>query len=366
MTYKQALYFIGKCLAINNDPKRHKEVLNRINNGAICWGKIVRVSTGHMVLPALYLNLKRANLLQYLPEDLVAYCEEVTNLNSARNKAIIKQAKTLDTLLKQHNIIPVFLKGTAHIIEGLYRDIAERMVGDIDLIVPENQIEKVANLLIKNGYKPIGDFISIRTPGSKHYPRLTHPTELAAVEIHWAVVLNPHKTNLNYTTIFKEKQAVNTVFVPLYSHQAIHNILNTQINDKGYLYGKVSPRQLYDGFLLQQKPRVLESCLQYKYDYYRKTLYLKLMQNIFNVKNLNIADSFFLQILMLRYKLSINYPKMNYLINYNIYIITRLFSYPKTIIQVCYRKDVRVRVIRNLKTPSWYGQHLMSYKTPSL
>ena len=362
MSYKQAVYFIGKCLTLSHYPERVKEVSQQILSGAVDWKIIVRVASGHMVLPAVYLNLKNADLLSLLPQDLVDYCEEITHLNRERNKALIKQAKKISLLLRSQDITAVFLKGTAHLLENLYEDIGERMVGDIDFIVAENQIEKAANLLIQKGYKPKGAFISTKQMDSKHYPRLIHPTELAAVEIHWALVLKPHKTNLNYVTIFKEKQAVNTVFVPSYWHQTIHNILNTQINDKGFLYGKVTLRQLYDGFLLQQKPRVLETCLQYNYDYYRKTVYLKLMQNIFDVKNVNIKTSFFVQTLMLRYKLSINYPKTNYFLNYGIFLVSRLFSYPKTIVQACYRKDVRMRVINNLKTPSWYGQHLRSYK----
>jgi len=255
------------------------------------------------------------------------------------------------------------LKGTAHLLEGLYTDIGTRMVGDIDLIVAENQVEKATQILVKEGYKPMGIFISTKQMGSKHYPRLIHPAELAAVEIHWAVVLKNHKTNLDYFVILKEKQSVNTVIVPSFKHQAIHNILNTQINDKGFLYGKVSPRQMYDGFLLQQKPRVLESCLQYKYDYYRKTLYLKLIQHIFDFKSLRIDNSLFLQILMLRYNLSLNNPKINFVINYGIFLILRIIEYVKRIIQACYRKDVRIRVINNLKNPSWYGEHIRSYKT---
>jgi len=364
MTYKQALKFIGICLSLSRYPDRRIGLQNYIAQENFSWFKIVSVSSGHLVLPTVYLNLKYAKLLHLLPQDLVAYCEEITHSNRERNKTVIKQAKKISLLLRSQDIAVIFLKGTAHLLENLYADIGERMVGDIDFIVAENQIERAAYLLIQNGYKPAGDFISTKAPDSKHYPRLTHLTELAAIEIHWAVVLNSHKTTLDYSTIFKEKQNVNTVFVPSYRHQAIHNILNTQINDKGYLYGKVSPRQLYDGFLLQQKPRVLESCLQYKYNYYRKILYLKLIQHIFDVENLNILGSFFVQTLMLRYKLSINYPKMNYFLNYSIFLLSRLFSYPKTIFQACYRKDVRMRVINNLKNPSWYGKHIMSYKTP--
>jgi hypothetical protein len=363
MTYKQALYFIGKCLTLSRYPERIIEVSQQILSNAIDWETIVRVSSGHMVLPTFYLSLKQADLLHFLPQDLVVYSEEITQLNRERNKALIKQAKKISLLLRSQDITTVFLKGTAHLLEDLYTDIGERMVGDIDFIVAKDQVEKVATILIKEGYKPMSPFVKGEQRYAKHYSRLIHSKAIAAVEIHWALTLQSHKTNLDYQTIFKEKQNLNTVFVPSYRHQAIHNILNTQINDKGFLYGKVSPRQMYDGFLLQQKPRVLESCLQYKYDYYRKTLYLKLIQHIFDFKSLRIDNSLFLQILMLRYNLSLNNPKINFVINYGIFLILRIIEYVKRIIQACYRKDVRIRVINNLKNPSWYGEHIRSYKT---
>jgi len=249
MTYKQALYFIGKCLTLSQDFKKRTEILNDIKSGDLIWSKIVKVSTGHMVLPALYLNLKRADLLSFLPDDLCSYFEEITRLNRNRNVEILNQVKTLNTILLKHNIVPIFLKGTAHLVEGLYNDIGERMVGDIDFLVAKDQIEQAADILIEEGYKPLSEYNKANQKLSKHYPRLIHQEKIAAVEIHWAVVLQSHKTYLDYKTIFKEKQCVNNIFVPSYGHQMIHNFLNYQINDKAFLYGKIMPRQLYDGFL---------------------------------------------------------------------------------------------------------------------
>ena len=99
------------------------------------WEAFVKVSTGHLVLPALYSNLKRADFLKYLPHELVSFMKNITNINSERNKQIIKQAQELNSLLLlSNNIKPIFLKGTGNLLAGIYDDIAERMVGDIDFI----------------------------------------------------------------------------------------------------------------------------------------------------------------------------------------------------------------------------------------
>ena len=68
------------------------------------------------MFPALYCNLKRADFLQYLPQELVSYMEYITNINRGRNKQIITQAKELNSLLLANNITPIFLKGTGNLI----------------------------------------------------------------------------------------------------------------------------------------------------------------------------------------------------------------------------------------------------------
>jgi len=362
MTYKEALYFIGECLTLTQYPERKNDVLEQIQSGVVNWETIVRVSTGHMVLPALFLNLKRANLRSCLPLDLTAYCEEITQQNRDRNTAIIKQAKQLNILLNQHNITPVFLKGTAHLLENLYADIGERMVGDIDFLVAENQVESVAEILSEVDYKPLVKFCEANEKLSKHYPRLVHDKWMAAVEIHRRIIQPRHKNNLGYNAIFKDKLQMGGFFVPSYPHQATHNILNIQINDSGFLYAKIMMRQMYDGYLLSFKPHVVASYKEKDDYFYRKNSYLKLIQLIFKANHLQLKESKRLKILMLWYLKSLNFPKISYGINFVIYFIGRLLNYPKIIFQAVYKKEMRLFIYIRLSDPSWYAKHLKSFK----
>jgi len=364
MTYKQALYFIGSCLSLSHYPERKSQVLKQIQNTKFNWEKIVKISSGHMVLPALYLNLKQADLFSYLPTDLVHYFKEITLLNSDRNTAILKQITAINAILTSQKIEPVFLKGAAHLVENLYQNIGERMIGDIDLLIAPSKIEQAVTLLTEKGYFLIDKLGSIDTKASKHYPRLIHKDAITAVEIHWAVVLPSHKTSLNYQTIFKDKLFINTFYVPSYKHQVLHNILNTQINDNGILYGKIMMRQMYDGFLLSFKPNVVETVKNYKYDFYKKAVYIKLIQKIFKTKNLYFKDTFLMNLMMRRYGLTIEFPKINRLVNSIIYLISRFLSYPKTLVKACFIKEARLSLYRRLRNPKWYGQHLRSYKIP--
>ena len=153
MTYKETFYFVAKCLTISLEHKNREEIEKQLQSNNIDWDAVVKVSTAHYVFPALYCNLKRADFLKYIPEDLVAYMEEITNLNRDRNTAIIQQAKELNALLVTHNCTPIFLKGTGNLLSNLYEDTAERMVGDIDFIFSKEDYPKAIAILYKNGYE---------------------------------------------------------------------------------------------------------------------------------------------------------------------------------------------------------------------
>ena len=119
------------------------------------WDKVVKVSTAHYVFPALYCNLKRVDFLHYLPKELVTYMEQITNLNRDRNTQIIQQAKELNNLLLANNIKPIFLKGTGNLLAGIYEDIGERMVGDIDFIFSKEDYPRAIAVLREFGYSEL-------------------------------------------------------------------------------------------------------------------------------------------------------------------------------------------------------------------
>ena len=180
MTYHETLFFVAQCLTISLEKNNRSLIEQKLQKMDIDWDKVVQTSTSHYVLPAMYCNLKRVDFLKYLPEELVSYMNHITQLNRARNLQIISQAKALNQLLRAHNISPIFLKGTGNLIEDLYEDIAERMLGDIDFIVERNQISESKLILKKNGYKK-----GLETfPDHRHEPRLIKNRQIEDVEIH--------------------------------------------------------------------------------------------------------------------------------------------------------------------------------------
>ncbi len=258
MNYKEALFFVSKCLTITHDKQNLALVKDDIISRNVDWDNVVKLSTKHYVFPALYCNLKRANFLHYLPEELVNYMKHITDLNHERNLQIIEQAEELNELLLANNITPIFLKGTGNLLNSIYEDIAERMVGDIDFIIDKNLADKTLKILLENQYTYLAK-PSKKVGYIKHYPRMVKKGSINAIEVHVEMTLEKFSSIFNYQTIKPVLRKAGRFTLLSHEHQIAHTIINKQLNDNGYLYKNIALRNYYDLFLLSFKADTLKS-----------------------------------------------------------------------------------------------------------
>jgi len=252
LNYKETLFFIAKCLTISLEDKNRQEIEKQLKSTTIDWDNVVKVSTSHYVFPAIYCNFKSADFLKYLPADLVEYMKHITNLNRDRNTQIIQQAHKLNSLLLANNITPVFLKGTGNLLAGLYDDIAERMVGDIDFILSKDDYPKAINVLREFGYSEVETY-KYYIPEEKHYRRLKKENNIAAIEIHNELLIENYLNEFNYSFVEKDNQIINGVTVLSYANKLNLSIIANQINDNGFYFKTMALRNAYDVFLLSKK-----------------------------------------------------------------------------------------------------------------
>ncbi|WGH75405.1 nucleotidyltransferase family protein [Tenacibaculum tangerinum] len=262
MNYKETLLFVGKCLTITHEIHNRVLVEEKIKANLVDWDAVVKLSTAHYVFPALYCNFKRVNFLAYLPTDLVEYMKHITDLNRERNQQIIEQAKEINELLRSNNITPVFLKGTGNLLEGLYEDIAERMVGDIDFIVSQEEYQPTIQILNDNNYVKVIES-EYDFPSFKHHPRLQKKEKIAAVEIHKELLIEKYADEFNYEFVSKDSIHSDSINFLSYQNQLSLSIIAKQINDDGQFYNNISLRNAYDVFLLSKKVNPLEAISNY-------------------------------------------------------------------------------------------------------
>ena len=252
MTSAEITLFIAKSLSISLNGKNLEEIHQVLKSQKIDWDLFVKISTSQLVLPALYCNYKRNHLLKLLPDDLVAYMQEITSLNRDRNLQIIEQINELNSLLRQNGVNPIFIKGAGYLIQGLYDDSAERMVGDIDFLVSKNEYDLAAKILSEHNYKSVSN-LGYHFPQFKHYPRICNDDHIAAVEIHKELIVESYASEFNYETIENNIIHDNGYSLLSYDDQKALCILSNQINDNGFDYKTIGLKNAYDFLLLNSK-----------------------------------------------------------------------------------------------------------------
>ncbi|MEE1964566.1 nucleotidyltransferase family protein [Allomuricauda taeanensis] len=249
MNYKETFLFIGKCLTLLKEETNRAEVREDLLENRVDWDKIVQVSTEHYVFPTLYVNLRELDLLNLLPVGLVEFMTDVYVQNHDRNRAILQQAKDINAALKEHGIAAVFMNGVGLLLDGLYQDVGERMISDIDLLVDASDIESVVEILGERGYL-IKSFNKREL--KRGTTRLIHDVNVAAVGIKTKVIRNSDKFTLD-EFMPAIRMTKDDCRVMSYSQQMFMAIMTAYHNGHGYNCYAIPLRNIYDVHLLSSK-----------------------------------------------------------------------------------------------------------------
>lgn len=321
-----------------------------LSNPLFNWDNIVIEGSKHLVLPAIYCRLKSKQLLYLLPEELLNYLKELATLNEDRNLAIKDQINTLSHLLKTHKIEHVFLKGSALLMGDFYEAISERMLGDIDILIKEDQLDIAFNLLKENGYIPIEQTLGNSFFEHKHLPRLMTDKNICAVELHRKLFVTYRDNDLQNENILSEKQIYNTINLPSLAHLLRHNVLNYQINDNGKLHNSISFRPAYDSVILLRKLNFETNILGHKI--FRQ--YFTILSLFFrDIKPLRLKKNFVAKFYLFKLKHLKFYKFWNKLLNLFYYFPIFLNRLSVFISNKAYRTAVlndRKRIFKHFKT----------------
>ncbi len=228
-----------------------------LTKGDVNWDNIVKVASTHLVLTTVYNRLKQRSLLHVLPHELKTYLSEISAINRNRNLTILEEVKIISDLFIKHKINHVFVKGAALLAGNYYKDYSERMIGDIDVLVQEDQVLEAYNLLKQHKYYPLEVAKERKHIKHRHLNRLIPKIGLAAVELHYSLLRYNYKDYLNLKTILNTKQQVNGIYVPNPLTFLHHNVLSHQINDYGIFINSLNLKSSYDSILiLKNNPKI--------------------------------------------------------------------------------------------------------------
>lgn len=208
---------------------------------------LVRTAVDH----GLIALLGRAILdgrLQAVPEPVCADLIQAARLNSERNQQFQREALQLINLCAGLGLMPALLKSTALLLEPREHYLMDRLVGDLDILLPEADISVLVTALQTLGFvcDARGE---IDSPWLKHYPRLVAMDHMAPIEIHRNLAEVAWRDVLLGVDALAHAQKLGaylsgTRLSP--EDRMIHAFVHDQLDNRGWWYAKVELRGAYD------------------------------------------------------------------------------------------------------------------------
>lgn len=191
------------------------------------WELLFRVANEQAVLPPVGIALTKHP--EFIPPEVADFLLGVVELNRLRNQHILSELQAVARLLNEKGIEPVLLKGVAYLAGKVYPDAAARYLLDIDLLIPEEQLPRAAEILMKNGFQrddtdPFGLF-------RHHHPPLWRGS--ISIELHHRLGLGPCESVLSAAEVFRSASSIDLdgirVRLPSPTHLMTHLVMHSQL-----------------------------------------------------------------------------------------------------------------------------------------
>ena len=229
MKNSDAVKVLSKIISPNYNDNSLKNTISKLTSND--WEEIIKIANKQQVVPSIWINLNKKNLIELINDkQLLNYTKEIYELNSFRNKNILKQVSEICEFFAQENIDTILLKGVSALAQKHYDNIGERVMLDIDILVDKDNIFKAINLLKTQGYKEISE--NKLSYDWHHYNRLYHPDKMTSVELHRHPLSDnrffPYK--LDKTTHLTKCKTIKNAYILKPEYELIHSFLHTQIS----------------------------------------------------------------------------------------------------------------------------------------
>jgi hypothetical protein len=217
----------------------------------------VRLSGDHLVTPQLRWALREQDLFSTLPTDVAEYLEAIYTLNLDKNARCEEQLAQFIQALNSLGVRPLLLKGAAVIVGGLYPTPGERMITDIDVLIPSEHLPKILDRLAVEGYRSsgwrrqTGEYrVSPKHLTHHHYPPIYHPDWPVTIELHLHPVPLHYCRLLGTDEMFREATPLRwhggECLLPAPVHLIVHNFIHAFLHDTKYAMKNVSLRQSFE------------------------------------------------------------------------------------------------------------------------
>jgi hypothetical protein len=149
------------------------------------WETFKGIAKNHMVSSLTYNRIRNYPCEIQVPPDILKRMREDYLSAIYENTRLYRTLSTLLNEFQQRNIAVMVLKG-AYLAEKVYGNIALRIMGDIDLLIPKQDLSRAYQIAIQQGYSPTFTFDLNEEIVHRHsLPPLLFKGK-PQVDMHWA------------------------------------------------------------------------------------------------------------------------------------------------------------------------------------
>jgi len=241
-----SIALLGACLSLVLDPSQRDAVRAQVDAPSFDGLAFMALANAQKVGPALLPALRRHCLAETLSADLASYLALLLEANGARNHRLAAQCRDIGHVLAAAGLEGTLLKGACWLFAG-GAESEDRLIVDIDLLLPRAAVPDAVDALVTAGYRDTSD--RFEEPDHFHHAPLLPPPaaggSLAAVELHrdlgWQRHLLPAEDVLRAA-----RPVAPGLLLPRPEHRLLHNVLHAQHQDAAWAGGVIGLRDLLD------------------------------------------------------------------------------------------------------------------------
>ena len=214
------------------------EISSIINNTIQneCWNSSIEMAYHHAVIPQLYRASKQ--YISVLPKEKQNFIATANREIALENMKLSAELIMIIKVLEENRLDYISIKGPT-LSQQLYQDITIRQICDLDILVNEKDLLKIAKLLQTLGYAPN---LPLSLLGNRGFIArdndftFLHPTKKIMIELHWKLFPDRHKMPLDFTTLYQHATQINIQDKSIKVLSNEHNLLYLSLHASKHVF----------------------------------------------------------------------------------------------------------------------------------
>ena len=196
------------------------------------------------VAPLLYKSLRCKGLLDLLSAEERRLLRARYHYNVLRNEQFRRFAEDLTGALNDAGITPIMLKGGVTLFDVRHGDPDTRVMADLDMLVPKERYPAAMDVVRDMGLTPTIEDYNWTYSSSP----MKRPNDVGPVELHYYV--GEQRDVLPPALAWRDAVPLDAGGLNLLAlsptHRIVHNLMHSEIQDRGHALRLVRVRQLHE------------------------------------------------------------------------------------------------------------------------